>query len=162
MTFILHDQVRCWTIRDHVRSSPAVQQGEITTRAFGTRAIWAVPDVQSPNLLGQFCHKDNDFILFSLAIVFFFLLPFQNIAEVPESGREAWLFWTSGGKKSYSRIQHEFSDLLTWLKTPKQRAWVAANQQNDLVSGYNGCMCFSGMSWSPSALSVKHEWNSRC
>lgn len=72
------------------------------------------------------------------------------------------------GKKSDSRIQHEFSDLPTWLKTPKQRPCVAededetANQQKDMVSGYNGCMCFSGMLWGPSALNVKHEWNSQC
>lgn len=166
MTFILHDQVRCWTIRDHVRSSPAVQQGEITTRASGTGTIRAVADVQSPDFLWHFCHEDNDFILFDMLLCFFTSV--SKHCWSPCIWYRSVTVWNFRGKKSDRRIQHEFSDLPTWLKTPKQRPCVAededetANQQKDMVSGYNGCMCFSGTLWGPSALNVKHEWNSRC
>lgn len=117
-----------------------------------------------------------DIFVVRTTILFFFtcycvslLLLFQNNAEVSYLVQKCDCLELQG-KKSYSRIQHIFSDLPTRLKTPKQRACVAedededetANQQNDTVSGYNGCMCFSGMSWGPSALNVKHEWNSRC
>lgn len=122
--------------------------GEITTRPLDQEPSEPFPTSCLLIFFDIFFTRTT--ILFFFACYCVSSIPFQNNAKVSYLVQCDCL--ELQGKKSYGRIQQEFSDLPTRLKTPKQRACVAededetANQQNDMVSGYNGCMCFSGMS----------------
>lgn len=117
---------------------------------------------RSPDFRWHFCHKDN-FILFDMLFCFFTSVS-KHYWSLCIWYRSVTVWNLRGKNPTVESNTNFFFNLIenTKAKSLCGRGRGQANQHKDMVSGYNGCMCFSGMSWGPSALNVKHEWNSRC